>query len=102
MVINNYGVQGHQLWGEFGWNVTNVGSLSKYSTCTMGCNPLLLGHLHYILWLTSPLICWNQVRTRKKTDNLDFFYFLLRHALKLLLKHVLLQVKNMLKIPKIN
>ena len=36
----------------------------------------------------------------KKTDNSAFF--LLRHALKLLLKHVLLQVKIMLKIPKIN
>ena len=40
--------------------------------------------------------------TRKKQLAIkNFFYFLLRHALKLLLKHVLLQVKIMLKIPQI-
>ena len=31
-----------------------------------------------------------------------FFYFFFQHVLGLFLKHVLLQVKNMLKIPKIN
>ncbi len=40
----------------------------------------LLGHVHYILWLTSPPMCWNQV-DKGKNQTIKFF-FLLRHVLK--------------------
>ncbi len=52
MHIINFGVQGHQLWGEFGGI---VGSLSKYST--IGC---LFKYRHAqvdVLQLTVDLVC---------------------------------------------